>query len=80
MADLGPLSIAVTDQILAVLAAEYPLPLPTRKVEERTGYGLGYGPVTYRMLTRLARRGEVEKIAVPEMRCRYWRLISGGAR
>jgi hypothetical protein len=26
-----------------------------------------------RMLNRLAKRGEVEKIEVPDMRCRYWR-------
>jgi hypothetical protein len=25
------------------------------------------------MLNRLAKRGEVEKIEVPDMRCRYWR-------
>jgi hypothetical protein len=26
-----------------------------------------------RVLNRLAKRGEVEKITLPDMRCRYWR-------
>jgi hypothetical protein len=26
-----------------------------------------------RLLNRLAKRGEVEKITLPDMRCRYWR-------
>lgn len=30
-----------------------------------------------RLLNRLVRRREVEKITVPDMRCRYWRRMSG---
>jgi hypothetical protein len=30
-----------------------------------------------RLLNRLARRGDVEKITVPDMRCRYWRRPPG---
>lgn len=77
MPSLAPLSVAVTGQILAVLATEYPLPVSTREVEKRTGYGARYGQLTYLMLQRLARRGEVEKVTLPEMRCRYWRLMPG---
>jgi hypothetical protein len=76
MTALSPLSIHVTDQVLAVLAAEYPVPAPTRLVEDRTGYGPRYGLLTYRMLTRLARRGEAEKITVPNSKSRYWRLTA----
>lgn len=76
MTALSPLSIACTDAVLAVLAQEYPLPVPTGEVEKRTGYGARYGQLTYRMLQRLARRGEVEKIAVPDMMSRYWRLAA----
>ena len=78
MPSLSPRSVHVTDQILAVLAGEYPLPVPTREVEERTGYGIRYGQLTYRLLQRLARRGEVEKITVPDMKSRYWRLAAPG--
>ena len=67
-------SVRVTDQILAVLAEEWPLPVPTGVIEEHTGYGARYGQLTYRMLQRLARRGEVEKFTLPDMRSRYWRL------
>jgi hypothetical protein len=54
---LSPRSVHVTDQILAVLAEEWPLPVPTGVIKERTGYGARYGQLTYRMLQRLARRG-----------------------
>ena len=74
MSALSPRSVHVTDQILAVLAEEWPLPVPTGVIEARTGYGVRYGQLTYRLLQRLARRGEVEKITVPDMRSRYWRL------
>jgi hypothetical protein len=74
--ELSPRSVHVTDQILAVLASEYPLPVSTREIEERTGYGSSYGQLTYRMLTRLARRGEAEKITVADMKSRYWRLAA----
>ena len=73
MAKLTPQNVAVTDQILAVLDEAYPLPASTGEVEERTGYGIRYGQLAYRMLQRLADLGEVEKITVPEMRSRYWR-------
>jgi hypothetical protein len=71
---LSPRSVHVTDQILAVLAGEWPLPVPTGVIQERTGYAARYGQLTYRMLQRLARRGEAEKITLPDMRSRYWRL------
>ena len=37
---------------------------------------VGYGDV-WRILSRLAKCGEVEKITVPGMRCRYWRRTTG---
>ena len=73
MARLTARNLAVTDQILAVLAESYPLPVSTHEVEERTGYGVRHGQLTYRMLQRLADHGEIEKICLPEMRSRYWR-------
>ena len=78
MSALSPRSVHVTDQILAVLAEEWLLPVPTGVIEARTGYGVRYGQLTYRLLQRLARRGEVEKITVPDMRSRYWRLVGQG--
>ena len=76
MPDLSPRGVHVTDQILAVLAAGYPLLVSARTIEERTGYGPRYGQLTYRMLARLARRGEAGKVTVPDMRCRYRRLAA----
>jgi hypothetical protein len=73
MAKLTPRNVAVTDQILAVLSEAYPLPVSTGEVEERTGYGIPYGQLTYRMLQRLADLGEIEKITLPDVRSRYWR-------
>ena len=58
--------------VRAVLAAEWPLPVPSRVVEERCG--MKAYPVVWRMLNRLARRGDAERITVPDMKSRYWRL------
>jgi len=68
----------VTDQILAVLreAAE---PVPTGEIEDRTGCGIRYGQLCYRMLRRLERLGQVEKIELRDMKSRYWRLAGGPA-
>ena len=73
MAALSPLSIHVTDQITAVLRDSWPLPLSTGEIERRTGYGIRYGQLVYRMLRRLATRGDVERVAMPGMRSAYWR-------
>jgi hypothetical protein len=73
---LSPRNVHVTDQILAVLASEYPLPVSTPTVEERTGYGPRYGQLTWRMLDRLTRRGEIEKITVPDMKSWYWPFVA----
>lgn len=74
MSSLNPRSDHVTDQVLAVLASEYPLPVSTGTVADRTGYGSEYRQLVYRTLNRLARRDDVEKIALPDKRSRYWRL------
>lgn len=79
MTSLSPLSADATDLILAVLASEYPLPVSTGTVEDRTGFGPQYGQLTYRMLNRLARRGEVEKMTIEDFRSRYWRLAAAPA-
>lgn len=83
MPNISALGVHVTDQILAVLNEASPLPLSTRQIEERTGYGVRYGQLTYRMLQRLARRGEVEKWEAARSpwlggsRCCYWRRLRG---
>ena len=74
MAPLSPLSVHVTDQITAVLRDAWPLPLSTGEIEKRTGYGIRYGQLTYRMLRRLAARGDAETVDFPGMKSRYWRL------
>jgi hypothetical protein len=74
MATLSPLSATVTGRIRAVLTEAYPLPVSTREVEERTGYGARYGQLAYRMLQRLAARHEAEKIRLPDARSCYWRM------
>ena len=74
MAALSSLSVHVTDQITAVLRDAWPLPLSTGEIEKRTGYGIRYGQLTYRMLQRMARAGDAEKITMPDMKSRYWRL------
>jgi hypothetical protein len=49
-------------------------PLPTRDIEKATGYGIRHGQLCYRMLSRLARRGALVKITLPDVRSRYWQL------
>lgn len=74
MAALSPFSLHVTDQITAVLRDAWPKPLSTGEIEARTGYGIRYGQMVYRMLHRLVARGEAEKVPRPGMRSCYWRL------
>lgn len=73
MAGLSQRSRDVTAKILEVLT-EAGTPLPTREIEEATGYGLRYGQLCYRMLRRLARVGALVKITLPDVRSRYWQL------
>lgn len=99
MTTLTARNVALTDQVLAVLADEGGLPVSTVGLLDRlnahypeptlrdlldaadSGELSGDGPrplrVSHadllRVLNRLAKRGEVEKIAVPDVRCRYWR-------
>ena len=74
MATLSPLSVHVTDQITAVLRDSWPLPLSTGEIEKRTGYGVRYGQLVYRLLHRMVARGEAEKVLMPGMKSRYWLL------
>jgi hypothetical protein len=71
---LSALSAAATEAVRKVLSDSGQLPMSTRQVEEATGYGARYGQLTYRMLCRLAARGEAEKITVPDRLGVYWRL------
>lgn len=93
MTSLSPRSVGVTDRILAVLASEGRLPIPTTELlaklntahpgptpadliagEPPDPLRVGHAELL-RLLNRLAHRGEVEKIPVPDMRCLYWRCI-----
>jgi hypothetical protein len=58
--------------VRAVLILEYPLPVPTTAVAERVSYR--YDPAVYRALARMEHHGDIEKITVPDMKSRYWRL------
>lgn len=77
---LSPLSAAATEAVIEVLAAADE-PLSTRQVEEATGYGHrhGHGTLAYRMLYRLAARGEAERIIDRDKLCVYWKLAAAGA-
>jgi len=70
----------LADQVLAVLRDSGPLPISTVQVTRALGLDGGYAQAEiWRVLTRLAKRGEAEKITLPDMRCRYWRIgLSGG--
>jgi hypothetical protein len=84
-------NVALTDQILALLDAESPLPASTPELYRKLGrVPLPYwrqdeqpaDPVYYsefyRMLARLARLGEIEKWAPDaDRRACYWRRLGG---
>jgi hypothetical protein len=76
MASLTARNVHLTDQILAVLAAEGALPISTSALVAKLGE-LPYHAVVLRLLNRLARRGEVEKLELDGMRCLYWRRWPG---
>ena len=85
MTALTTRNVALTDQILAALADEGGLPISTSALHARLSPPCGGWPHTdcwdrhldyatiYRLLNRLAKRGEVEKIRLEDMRSRYWR-------
>lgn len=72
MTALTARNVALTDQILAAMADEGGLPVSTMGLLDKLGMRGEHGTVL-RMLNRLAHLGEVEKITLPDMRCRYWR-------
>jgi hypothetical protein len=95
MASLSARSVGVTDQILAILAGEGCLPIPTTALlaklntrhpgptladliagEPPDPLRVGHAELL-RLLNRLDRLRKVEKITVPDMRCRYWRRTPG---
>lgn len=89
---LSPRSVALTDQILAMLEAEAPLPVSTGHIHGKicpmpagitarrrfidSGRYVNYGTV-YGLLNRLARSGDVEKWAPDEhRRSCLWRRLT----
>ena len=86
MRSLSPRNVALTDQILATLTGEGGLPISTGALLERISprprtiaerHAVVDQLVLYsdfiRLLNRLARLGEVEKIKLDGMRSVYWR-------
>ena len=71
-----PFRTHVADQVLAALTETAPMPMSTPDVERRTGYGVRYGQLVYSVLTRLAKVGDVEKIATPGVKPVYWRRLA----
>ena len=71
----APFRVHVTDQVLAALAEAAPMPLSTREIQDRTGYGVRYGQLVWQVLTRLAAAGEVEKVTARTKPC-YWRTLA----
>jgi hypothetical protein len=75
MSALTARNVHLTDQVLAVLADSGPLPISTRQVTKAAGLeGAYHEAEIWRVLDRLARRGEAERIVLPDMCCRYWRI------
>jgi hypothetical protein len=72
----GPFRTHVADQILAALADAAPMPLSTPQIENATGYGARHGQLTYQVLTRLAKAGQVERSAAPGIKPVYWRTLA----
>jgi hypothetical protein len=70
-----PFGVHVADQVLAALGGPDSAPLPTRAIEERTGYGTRYGQLVYRILNQLAAAGAVEKIN-SRRKPVYWRRLT----
>lgn len=78
-------NVALTDQILATLANEWPLPISTPELWRKVSPPCNGWPHTecwprhvdysavLRILNRQARQDVVEKIRLEDMRCCYWR-------
>lgn len=64
----------LTDLLLEALERESPVPISTLALSAKVGHDnyQNYSSVL-RMLNRLAKRGEVEKIRLEDMRSCYWR-------
>ena len=84
MAHLSSANVALTDQVLAGLAEQGGLPISTPALWELLrppceGWPhAGCAPhldymAVYRILVRLAKRGEIERIKLDDMRPLYWR-------
>jgi hypothetical protein len=72
--DLSEFSASVTEQNIAVLEREAPLPVSTSHICRST-VGLGYQNTVLRLLNRLAQLSEIEKIKREDQRCLYWRRL-----
>ena len=68
-------NIHITDQLLAALADEAPLPVSTSALLGKLGLR-GYDNTVNRLLNRLAKRGQIEKWGpMGDIRCCYWRSL-----
>lgn len=61
--------------VLDLLRCEEPLPISTNQIADVLGLSPFHRSVyLWRILDKLARHGDVERLVLPEFRCRYWRL------
>ena len=69
-------TLAIEDQVLAVLRDEYPLPIGTMAVCDKIGVSRWdeRGRLVYTVLRRLAQRGRVERFRPEGYLQVYWRL------
>lgn len=69
--DRDRLAADVVDTLLSVA----PRPMTTNQIAERLGLGpFERGAYLWPVLDRMVRRGEAERIRVPDAACRSWRL------
>jgi hypothetical protein len=67
---------ALTGRVLGVLANEWPLPGSTGHIAETAGLpGAFRRAAAWCALAMLARQGIAERVALPDVRRPYWRLV-----
>jgi hypothetical protein len=73
MARVSARTQRLNGQALAALDAEAPLPVSTSALLVRAGLAESDRGDVLRLLNRMAASGDIEKITLDGMRCRYWR-------
>jgi len=73
-------TVALDDQLLAVLRDAHGFPLSTRQVAQQAG-PMAWPPdaVTWRRLDRLAKAGRVERVVLNGWKQVWWRTSTSGA-